>query len=416
MKNASWIVALLVVALVLGAVAVVAVGCGSTGESTTEGTTGDTTEETTASAFPDRIPVSGVSADAEVISAEDTGQTYTGDDALVLSLGMPSSASLYHTYLVTWMDAVRASSNGRVDFTDYTANTLVKEEQQIDSVLNGTSDITAFQPDWAPGVFPLGELLEMPMLFPDMEIATRVTYQLMDEVGPKELQDFHVMGVLYISGVGYGGTQPLHVPSESAGMRLRSGGAVETEIIEAIGGTPVEAGTDSLATQIDRNAFDGTFLSWAFHAGNTNRWATDWTSLDLYLRPLILVMSKDTWESLPAEVQKAFDDNSNVESVVKYLARETLYIQDNALVPDAPDKGLDKVAIEERAASLGTEIYYPTDAERAEWVAAVRPVIENWVDRYAGKSNFDPQAVVDRAMELVSQYTGSAGETTTTGE
>lgn len=385
MKNNKWIVTLLAVALVVGMTAVFAVGCG-----------GDGADEETSS--------------TEVVETTDNGQDYN----FVVSVGMPSSASLYNTYLVPWTEAVTAASDGRVQFTIHSANTLVKEEQQIDAVLNGTSDITAFQPDWSPGVYPLCEFGEMPMLFPDTLVGAQVMWTLLEEYGQEELQDFHLLGIGFISAAQWGGLVPAIQPSDLEGKRVRSGGSIETQCINALGGVPVEAGTDSLATQLDRNAFDGLFLSWSFHAGNTNNWATNWTEVGLFLRPLILVMSKENWDTLPAAVQQAFNDESGIEAALKYLAVEEQYVIDNSSVPEQKDRGLDRAAVAERAASLGTEIYVLNDEERAVWKTALQPVIDDWVTNYAGQ--LDTEAIVARAEELTKQYStgGSGGETTTT--
>jgi TRAP-type C4-dicarboxylate transport system substrate-binding protein len=395
MKKSKWIVMLLVVALVVGLVALVAVSCdGGGGGGDTESTAPESTTST-----------------------EDPGTTYTGDDAFVVSVGMPSSASLYNTYLVPWTEAIAAASNGRVEFELYSSNTLVKEEQQIDSVLNGTSDITVFQPDWAAGVYPLGEFAELPLMFPDLLTGARVMVQLIEEYGLEEYQDFHVLGFGFISAAHYGGKVPAHLPSDLVGKQLRSGGATETEIIQALGAIAVPAGTDALATQLDRDAFQGLFLSWSFHAGNTNRWATNWTQVDLFLRPLIFVMAKDRWESLPAAVQQAFTDNSGIDAVLKYLAVEEQYVLDNTSVPGQKDRGLDRAAVAEQAEKLGTEIYVLSADEKAQWKAALEPVIQDWVERYA--SRLDTAAVLARAEELTAQFAaerGDAGATTTTAE
>ncbi len=383
MKKAKWLVALLTVALAVSFVALVAVSCGG----------GDGTD----------------SSDTTAPDTTDNMENYN----FVTSVGMPSSASLYNTYLVPWTEAVTAASNGRAQFTIHSANTLVKEEQQIDAVLNGTSDITVFQPDWSPGVYPLCEYGEMPMLFPDTLVGAQVMWTLLEEYGQEELQDFHLLGIGFISAAQWGGIVPAILPSDLEGKRVRSGGATETECISALGGVPVEAGTDSLATQLDRNAFDGLFLSWSFHAGNTNNWSTNWTEVGLFLRPLIFVMSQEKWESLPAAIQDAFNQESGIEAALKYLAVEEQYVIDNHSVPEQKDRGLDRAAVAERAASLGTEIYVLNAEERAQWQTALSPVLDEWVTRYADK--LDTEAVRARATELIEQYSaGDAGGTTTT--
>jgi len=386
MKKTKWVVWLLAVALVTGLVALVAVSCGGGGDNGTETTAPESTETTI-----------------------DEGKNYS----FLLSLAMPSSASLFNTYVKPWTEAVAGASNGRVTFDIKEANTLVKESQQIDACLNGTSDMTAFQPDWAPGVFPILELGGMPMLFPNTEVAARVLTQLVDEYAlDAELKDFHFLGMMFISASQWGGIVPVHVPADLQGVRVRSGGGVETDTISALGGTPVEAETMDLQTAISRGMFDGLFLSWSFHAGNTNKWCTNWTENSMFLRTLCLVMSKDKWNSLPAVVQAAFTDNTTIEDAVGYLAADRDYNLDNTNIPTLKDRGLDFKAIEERAADVGGEIYILRDAERAEWQATVDPVLQDWVKDYAS-ADFPAQEILDRCRELIAQYSASSATATT---
>jgi TRAP-type transport system periplasmic protein len=392
MKKAKWIVLLLAVALAAGLVATMAVSCGGGGG-------GGSTETT------------------EGVTTTDNGQNYS----FVVSLAMPSSASLFNTYITPWTQAVAASSNGRVAFDIKEANTLVKEDMQIDAVLNGTSDITAFQPDWATGTYPVEELSELPMIFPDETTAVKVTWDLMQQYATnEELKDFHVLGLMFISASQWGGKVAVHTPADFKGVRVRSGGGVETDTINALGGVPVETETMDLATALTRNMFDGLFLTWSFHAGNTNQWCTEWTKTDMFYRCLVLAMSKERWDSLPAAVQKAFDDNSGVDDSVKYCSDDVKYNLDNASMPGLRDRNLDFVAVQERAKKVGGTIYELSADEKAQWKAAVQKVLDGWVTKYA--SMVPSQEIMDKCNELIEQYAGpattgttaAAAETTTT--
>ena len=395
MKKAKWIVMLLAVALVVGLVAVAAVSCGTSTSTSSSGSTATTAGPTTT----------------------DNGKNYD----FVVSLAMPSSASLFNTFIMPWSLDVSAASNGRITFDMKEANTLVKEDQQIDAVLNGTSDITAFQPDWAAGVYPVLELSEMPMIFPDEQTAVKVEWDLINQYALNaELKDFHVLGLMFISASQWGGKKAVHVPADFKGVRVRSGGGVETDTINALGGVPVETETMDLATALTRNMFDGLFLTWSFHAGNTNQWCTQWTKTDMFYRCLVLAMSKERWDSLPAAVQKAFDDNSSVEDSVKYSIDDVKYNLDNASMPGLRDRNLDYVAIQERAKKVGGTIYELSADEKAQWKAAVQKVLDGWVTKYA--SMVPSQEIMDKCNELIQQYagsattgtTGAAAETTTT--
>ncbi len=219
------------------------------------------------------------------------------------------------------------------------------------------------------------------------------------------------MGLMFISASQWGGVVPVHTPADLQGVRVRSGGGVETDTINALGGTPVEAETMDLQTAISRGMFDGLFLSWSFHAGNTNQWCTNWTKTDMFLRTLCIVMNKDKWDSLPAAVQGFFTDNLTIEDMVGYLADDAAYNLDNTSMPGLKDRGLDFKAIEERAADVNGEIHLLSDAERAQWQAAVEPVLLDWVSDYESP-DFPAQEILDRCRELIAQFSASATPTT----
>jgi len=392
MKKAKWLVALLALALVVGMVALVAVSCEESTTSETDGTdsTTVTTEESTTTTI-------------------DNMEDYE----LVLSVGMPSSASLYKTYLKPWMAAVEEDSNGRITFQAYDNNSLVKEEQQIEACRSGTSDITAFQPTWEAGVFPLLELASQPGVFPTTEVADRVMWDLIEQYGAEEYEDFQVLGIMMIAPAQWGGVVEVRVPDDMQGLRVRSGGAEETETINALGATPVEVATSDIPVQITRGAFDGAFMSWGFHAWMTNKWATTWTETSTFYRPILVVMNKDKFESLPAVLQQTILDNSGIDQSVEYNLMDELYQADNSAVPDITQRGWDRKAVAARAAKLGTEIIQLTAEERAIWNEALAPVIDAaWTNRYAGK--IPTQEILDALPGLIAQYytAGAADDTT----
>jgi hypothetical protein len=172
--------------------------------------------------------------------------------------------------------------------------------------------------------------------------------------------------------------------------------------VTCLGGTPVSPADLPLGPATPATDFGGVLLPWEFHAVNSNDWAEYWTTCDLYVRPLLLVMNQQKWDGLPAAVQEAFTENSGVEASLEYLAEDAKYNYDNTLLPALPDRGYDYLAVKGRARTVGHPIYILDDAERAEWRQAVRPLWDKWLLRYA--SVLPTTFVLDRALELIEQY------------
>ena len=122
MSRSKWVIALLVVALVVSFATVLA-ACGGDDEP---------------------------AAEESAAAVEDTGQTWD----LKFSYPTPERASLVPAYLVPWTEAVTMATDDRVKITHYAENSLVKEEQQWDALLSGTSDIALIEPEFNPGDVP----------------------------------------------------------------------------------------------------------------------------------------------------------------------------------------------------------------------------------------------------------------------
>jgi TRAP-type C4-dicarboxylate transport system substrate-binding protein len=380
MKKAKWVGVLLALAFVVGLVALVAVSCGGGEETTT------TVPESTTTTI-------------------DEGLSYE----FIFSHAMSPMASLYSTWLVPWMAAVQEAGNGRITVKEYPDSALYEEPLQYPNLVAGQADLTLISTEFIPGTLPVFELAYLPMLFPNPEVATRVMWDLIQEYGQEELKDVKVLGLVCLTPSEYAGLMPLGTPADFVDKKFRSAGAAEHDTMAALGGIPVDtevpsfavydAKTDSLKLSPDLGTvpFDGIFLSWAYmNVRGANLWATNFTQADLQYRMFILAMNKEKWETLPAVVQQAFIDTTGVEQSVTYN-------NDNVRVNEVGDNYAATVA---RAEALGTPIYVLTAEERAQWKAAVQPVIDKWVTEHA--ATLPSQEIMDRLNELVEQYSADS--------
>jgi TRAP-type C4-dicarboxylate transport system substrate-binding protein len=380
MKKTKWAVALLVLMLVVG-LASLLVGCGA--------------EKETATTVSPNTTVAGPVTTVAPTTTSAPAPPTTADDGkpIELKFSYPTStrASLYEAYLLPWANSITAATNNRVTITHYPDNALVKEEQQYDALLSGTADMGLIEMEFTPGVFPVSEVASLPLLFPNAEVAARVFWDIIQQYGQDEFKDVQVLGVTVIAPAQYCGTKPIKMPADFKGLRMRSGGAVETEMIGALGATAVEIGSADLATSMERGMFDGAFLSWSYmKVTGAMDMAKNFTQCDLFRRCWVIAMNKDKWNALPAAVQEAITANSGVEKSVGYVIAN-----DAAGVEDA-----DMIA--GKAKGAGSEVVVLTDAEKAAWKEVLAPVYKNWVDtRPAGVPG---QEILDKIAELVSKY------------
>jgi TRAP-type C4-dicarboxylate transport system substrate-binding protein len=375
MKKARWMGMLLVLALVVGLVALVAVGCGGTKVTTT------------------------TAAPTTTITVPDTGQSYE----FTFSHAMSPMASLYSQYLVPWQKAVQEGSSGRVTIKEYPDSALYEEALQFPNLVAGQADLTLVSTEFVPGQLPVFELAYLPMLFPSPEVATRVMWDILNEYAADELKDVKMLGLVCLTPSEYCGTMPVHVPADMVGKKFRSAGSAEHDTMNALGGTAVDSEVPTFVVFDAKKGanvpnpsvevpFDGIFLSWAYmNVTGANTWATNYTQSDLQYRMFILAMNKKKWDSLPTAVQQMFLDASGLEQSVKYN-------NDNVVFNETGDNYKADVA-----AAQGTGgIYQLTAADKALWKAAVKPVIDKWVTDHA--ATLPAQEIMDKVNALVEQY------------
>ncbi len=311
---------------------------------------------------------SGTTTDTASASAvADTGQTWD----LKFSYPTPERASLVPAYLVPWSEEVTAATDGRVKMTHYAENSLVKEEQQWDALLSGTSDVALIEPEFNPGVFPISEVGSLPYQFPDEVTAAKTFYDVVTQKAQDEWKDVQVLAVTVIAPAQYRGNVEIKGDvSKFEGTRMRSGGRIETWMIEAFGATPVEIGTGDLSTSLERGMADGAFLSYSLILAMAKDFTKYTTEANLFYRCWVIAMNKDVWNSMPKTVQDQIMGVSGQEGSAKYSAANAVETKGEKAGLEGADKGMGN-----------PPIYVLTPAETDTWKSATAPVVQKWIDQ-----------------------------------
>jgi TRAP-type C4-dicarboxylate transport system substrate-binding protein len=325
-------------------------------------------------------------------AVEDTGQTWD----LKFSYPTPERASLVPAYLVPWTEAITAATDERIKITHYAENSLVKEEQQWDAVLSGTSDMALIEPEFNPGTFPISEVGSLPYQFPDAVTAAKTYWDVVTQKAADEWKDVHVLAVTVIAPAQYrGNVQVDGDVTKFQGMRLRSGGRIETWVAEALGATPVEISTGDLSTSLERGLADGALLSYSLILAQAKDFTKYTTQCDMMYRCWVLVMNKDVWNSMPTAVQDAITGVSGQEGSAKYTEANAGETMGEMKGLEGADKGMGN-----------PPIYVLNETELAEWAAACEPVQGKWMEELP--EGTDGQGILDFIQAQNATYAGSA--------
>jgi len=219
-----------------------------------------------------------------------------------------------------WCKEVQKRTNGQVQISYYPGQTLTKAPQCYDGVVEGLSDIGFSILQYTPGRFPLMDVINLPIGVPSGEVATAIINEVVDKFQPKELNDTKVM-YLHSHGPGFIHTKdkPILKMEDLKGIKIRSHGPT-AEMIKCLGGTPVALPMPELYQSLQKGVVDGGVFPLESNKGWRLAEVTHYVSACFstgYGLGFFVVMNKDKWEKLPADVKKTIEA-INQEWIIKH--------------------------------------------------------------------------------------------------
>jgi TRAP-type C4-dicarboxylate transport system substrate-binding protein len=128
-----------------------------------------------------------------------------------------------------WQKEITERTNGAVAFKYLPGASLTAPKDVYDGVVTGISDLGFSCVAYTPGVFPVTELLDMPIGYPAGYVSTMVVNDFFKEFQPAEFEDVHVLA-FYGTGpqVVMTTDKPVRKLADAKGLVLRSTGVGAT--------------------------------------------------------------------------------------------------------------------------------------------------------------------------------------------
>ncbi len=288
-----------------------------------------------------------------------------------------------------YAEAIKKATDGKVQIDVFPSGTLTPPAQCYEGVVQGLSDICQTVLAYTPGRFPVMGAIDLPGYPVNGELTTQIANRIYAEFKPKE---FDQVQVLYFHTHPPGHILTVDKPVKSLedlkGLRIRSTG-LSAEIVSALGAAPVSMPITQAYDPLRRKVVDGTDGSL-----NTLRYyrfaeVTNYSTLANvvgYVSTFVIAMNKQKWDSLPADVQKAFQE-VNAEFIRK--AGELW----NTIELDGYNFAKEK----------GHTFITLSPEEEKRWQDAVYPVVrKNYLDR-AKKAGVDGEQVLAFRDKLVGE-------------
>jgi TRAP-type C4-dicarboxylate transport system substrate-binding protein len=269
-----------------------------------------------------------------------------------------------------WGKEIEKRTNGRVKVTYFAGNTLTPPTQTYDSVVKGIADVGQSLVGYAPGRFPLTEVLALPLGYSTGIQATNLTNAFYEKFKPKEFDDTQVM---YFHGHGPGLFNTKKVVSsldDVKGMRIKAN-AENAAIVSAVGGAPVSLPITETYDGLQKGLIDGVLLpvepikGWKFF--EMIRTIIENYAMS-YTAPIFVVMNKDKWNSLPKDIQE----------IIMQINREWITKQGQQWTD------LDKES-REFCVGKGIKVATATPQQEAETAEKMKPILAEYVTNMKAK-------------------------------
>lgn len=272
---------------------------------------------------------------------------------------------------------VMKRSNGKVEINYYPGGTLLTAPKMAAGVSTGIADIGLSHVSYSRGRFPVMEIFELPLGYPSPWIGTHAVNDFYSKFKPKEFDQYHVL-MLSTSpeSMVQTSTKKPATLEDIKGLKIRATGRI-ADITKALGATPMPIEIVDTYEALRRGVIDGNLGNFeqlkGFKLGEVMKYqSASWKIATVYC--FYVVMNKNKWNSLPADVQKVFTDVSH--DFIEEWAAEWNRID---------------IEGKEFFVKQGGQIVALSDAEMARWQKAVEPVIVDFKKDMVSKGYKAPE-------------------------
>lgn len=314
----------------------------------------------------------------------DASQALAAKPVIRIASFLPERSITVRFSFKPWVKNVRKDVGDLVTIQEFWGGALGRNpRKQIDLVLDGVTDIAGVVPGYTPGRFPGMSVFELPYLFRSGVEGSEAMWRMFEAGHLGGLEKMKVVGFYTTDIYGIHTKKKMTSLADIKGMKLRSAGPVQGDMVKHFGGVPIGMPITQATEALSRGVVDGvvaglsgltifrmqTIAKYHYHA-------------PLSVAPLAALMNKEKWDSLPQKVKDAIDRYGG-----RTMARVT-------------GGGFDKTAgiFKKKMEKASKHTYVPwniADVDKAR--GTMQPVIANWIKR-----NKNGQAKYDALLKIIA--------------
>lgn len=308
---------------------------------------------------------------------------------------LPEASPQQHKVFLPWSKKIAEASKGRLQIAVAGGMRLGgKPNELLAQVESKHVDIAWTLAGYTPGKFPRLEVFELPFIASSRaSVTSQALFEYYQTHAREELSSVHVLNVwCHPSGVILNREEPIVRPVEAKGRMMRGASDVIADLLRNVGATPKTAPVTQVLSLLKQREIDGTLLPYevvpTLKLTGEIRHITEFAGhRGLYTAVFLLVMNKDVYASLDADLKKVLDAHSGAVIAAEWGRQ----------FDDFEETGRDSFM-----AAGGTVSFVKND-DYEEWVQASQPTIDGWIAK-VGRDGMDGSKLLASARELVAKY------------
>jgi TRAP-type C4-dicarboxylate transport system substrate-binding protein len=273
---------------------------------------------------------------------------------------------------VPFSEKVAELSKGQVTVKIYSGGALGGPTQLADAAKTGITDIAFVIPSYTTARFPRTSAFDLPFIFDSAVHATKVLYSLANDYLAEDYKDYKVLW-FYSCGTGqlHSATKPIRTLEDVRGMKIRAPSAYMSKALNLLGANPVGMPISELTMALEKKVVDGVLTPFSavidFRLWDLVKYIAE---VDMYLSPMVVVMNKQKWNSLPDAAKKVVDEASGMQ-----------WGLNAAQVYDDHDQN----TVNQNKESGKIEIYKVPPSEKKKFMEAVKGMEAEWLAEVSKK-------------------------------
>ncbi|HPU28930.1 MAG TPA: TRAP transporter substrate-binding protein [Syntrophorhabdaceae bacterium] len=235
-------------------------------------------------------------------------KSYSQSPIVLKYANFPPATTFPCVQMERWAKEVEKRTNGKVKVQTFPGGTLLPAKSIFDGVITGTADIGNFAMSYQPGRFPVSEAIDLPIGFTSAKAASLALSDLIEKYNPKEFEKVKVITLFTCPPADIMTKIPVKSLKDLKGMELRASGT-GAEVLKRLGATPVGMPQSEAPEAIQKGVVKGNVSSMEILKDfNFTAYLPYATEANLFVVSFAVVMNKDKWNTLPADVKKVIDD------------------------------------------------------------------------------------------------------------